>query len=74
MTWNREPRNIATLIRSVNLQGARLCSEGKTACSLSATGKTGWLHVKEGNWTTFPHCIQKLTQKGSKTYMYELKQ
>ena len=32
---------------------ARIYNVGKTASSINGVGKTGQLHVKESNWTTF---------------------
>ena len=38
---------------------ARLYNGEKTASSINDVGKTGQLHTKESNWTTFSHHIQK---------------
>ena len=36
----------------------------KTAFLRISAKKTGQLHAKESNWTTFSHHTQKLTQSG----------
>ena len=38
---------------------ARIYNEEKTASSINGFAKTGQLHAKELNWTTFSHHIQK---------------
>ena len=45
---------------------ARTCNKEKTVIS-NAARKTGQLHAKERNQTTFLHCMQKQTQNGLKT-------
>ena len=46
---------------------ARIYNAEKTASSINCVGKTGQLHAKESNWTTFSHNIQKQTQNRLKT-------
>ena len=38
---------------------ARIHNGEKTASLINGVGKTGQLHVKESNWTTFSHHTQK---------------
>ena len=38
---------------------ARLYNGEKTTFSINSPGKTGQLHVKESNWVTLSHNIQK---------------
>ena len=35
---------------------------GKRASSVNGGGKTGQLHAKESNWTTFSHHIKKISK------------
>ena len=44
----------------------RIYNGEKTASTINGTQKTGQLHAKESNWTTFSHHIQKLTHSGVK--------
>ncbi len=37
----------------------RIYNKEKRASSINGVGKTGQLHAKESNWTTFSHHIQK---------------
>ena len=45
---------------------ARILKGEKTVFPINDVGKTGQLHAKESNWTTFSHHIQKLTHSGVK--------
>ena len=38
---------------------ARIHNGEKAASSINSVGKTGQLHAKESNWTTFSYRIQK---------------
>ena len=40
---------------------------GERTSSINDVGKTGQLHTKGPNWTTFSHHAQKLTQNELKT-------
>ena len=62
MEQNREPRIKPTLICS---KEARIYLGENTASSIKGFGKTGQLHAKESNCTTFSHHTQKQTQNGS---------
>ena len=49
-----------------HLYGQLICDKGgkinngeKTVFSINGVGKTGQLHVKDSNWTTFSHHIKK---------------
>ena len=48
-------------------KGVKIHNVEKTVSSINDAGKTGQLHAKDSNWTTFSHHIQKLTQNGLKT-------
>ena len=54
-----QPRKKPTLLWSVNLQQRKQkYTMGKRQSSMNGVGKTGQLHAKVGNWTTFSHHIQ----------------
>ena len=40
------------------MKDARKYRGEKTASSLNGVGKTGQLHTKESNWTTFSHHVK----------------
>ena len=69
MESNRKTRNEPTLIWAINLQqGRQVYTMGKKmASSMNCVGKTGQLHTKESNWTTFSHYAQKYIHNGLKT-------
>ena len=46
---------------------ARICNEEKIASSIDSVGKTGPIHAKQSNQSTFSHHIQKWTENGLKT-------
>ena len=46
---------------------ARIHNGEKTVFSISGAEKTGQLHAKETNWTTFSHPIQKQIHNELKT-------
>ena len=46
---------------------AGICNGEKTVSSINGVGKTGQLHAKVSDKTTFSHCIQKLSQNRLKT-------
>ena len=41
-------------------KGSRMYNREKTVFSVNSLGKTGHLHSKDLNWTTFSHYTQKL--------------
>ena len=45
---------------------ARIYSGEKTTCSINSVWKTGQLHAKESNWTTFSYYIQTPPSKSVK--------
>ena len=46
---------------------ATIYNGGNRAFSINGVEKTGQLHAKESNWTTFSHYIQKETKNGLTT-------
>ena len=65
MVQNREPKNKAMFIWRVNSmrKQAKISNGEKTASLINDVEKTGQVHAKESNFTTFSHHIQKLTKK-----------
>ena len=45
--------------RLIYTKETRISNREKTASSINGVGKTGQLHAKESNWTSFSHHIQK---------------
>ena len=61
MQQNREPREKLMHIQSACDRGTKTVRV-KTVSSINGSGKTGWPHEKECNWTAIPNHSQKLTQ------------
>ena len=59
MEQNKEPRNKPRHLQSILDKGGKNIKQEKKFLSASGAGKSGQLHVNQGNWNTPSHHAQK---------------